>query len=461
MNASLRAVSGLLSAVIGLFGLAAQPLLAAELPKATQALLAKIKFDAGILDGLDQELVMAPEWIAGAKSEGEVKILASWDPRQFREMSAPFRERYPTIKLNYSRGGLLDRGVKALIALQQGRYLGHIIASPGAEWLDFRDENALDDLRVLPNFKLLPPESREDTGLWIGEKMAFRCMAYNTDKIKEADLPATWDDLITNPVWRNGNLAMPDRPNLWLSMLWLAKGPEWTTNFMTKLFREVKPQLRKEGSSAAVGLTVAGETPSVIGAAEYRVKEYAVKGAPVSWHCPEPIPVAISQLIMLKGSPAPNSAYMFLNWFLSKEGQLAQYAGDFSAPVHKDLYKDERFYPFPEKVIGKQLAFRDEEKLRVEYPKLLAAYAPLWTGAGGGETAGNSLMGELSAKEADGRGLSLKLHNKVQTTKISPSRTEFYVNNQKAEWPGLTVGMVCVATFNARADEAAKIECEN
>ena len=461
MNRLMRTALRCLLLGVGLQGFVALPSLAAELPKATQTMLTKMKFDVSILDGLDQELVMPPQWIAGAKSEGELKILASWDPRQFREMSAPFRERYPTIKLNYSRGGLLDRGVKSLIALQQGRYLGHIIASPGAEWLDFRDENALEDLRVLPNFQLLPPENREQTGQWIGEKMVFRCMAYNTDKIKESDLPKTWDDLIFNPVWRNGNLAMPDRPNLWLSMLWLSNGPDWTANFMTKLFREVKPQLRKEGSSAAVGLTVAGETPSVIGAGEYRVKEYVMKGAPVSWHCPEPIPVAISQLIMLKGSPAPNSAYMFLNWFLSKEGQLAQYAGDYSAPVHKDLYKDERFYPFPEKVIGKKLAFRDEDKLRVEYPKLLALYAPLWTGAGGGEAAGNSLFGELTAKEADGRGLSVKLHNKTQTTKISPSRTEIYVDDNKSEWSALKIGMVCEVSFNARADEAAKVACEN
>jgi iron(III) transport system substrate-binding protein len=431
------------------------------LPKATQAMLAKMKFDASILSGLDQELAMPPEWIAAAKTEGEVKVLASWDPRQFREMSAPFRERYPFVKLTYTRGGKLDRSIKALIALQQGRFLGHIITSPGEEWLDFKDEDALADLRVLPNFKTLPEESREQDGLWIGQKMAFRCMAYNTDKIKKADLPKTWDDLITNPVWRNGNLAIPDRPNLWLSMLWVGNGPAWTTNFMERLFREVKPQLRKEGSSAAVGLTVAGETPAVIGAAEYRVKEYEVKGAPVSWHCPEPIPVAISQMMMLKGTPSPNGAYMFLNWFLSKEGQIAQYAGDFSAPVHKDLYKDQHFYPYPDEVIGRKLAFRDENKLRVEYPKLLAAYAPLWVGAGGGEVEGNSLMGELNAKETDGRGLSLKLHNKIRATKVSPSRTEFFVNSKKSDWSALEVGMVCEVSFNARADEAAKVECEN
>ena len=52
----------------GLQGFAALPSLAAELPKATQTMLTKMKFDVSILAGLDQELVMPPAWIAGAKA---------------------------------------------------------------------------------------------------------------------------------------------------------------------------------------------------------------------------------------------------------------------------------------------------------------------------------------------------------------------------------------------------------
>ena len=96
----------------------------------------------------------------------------------------------------------------------------------------------------------------------MGQKLAYRCMAFNTSKIKAADLPKTWDDLLTNPVWRNGTLGLPDVPDVWLAMLWQAKGPEWSTNFLNHLFKEVKPQLRKEGTSAVVALTAAGETPA-------------------------------------------------------------------------------------------------------------------------------------------------------------------------------------------------------
>jgi iron(III) transport system substrate-binding protein len=355
----------------------------AELPNATRDILHKAHLEPSILAGLDRELAMPPQWVAAAKKEPPVKILASWDPKQFREMSAPFRERYPYVRIEYTRGSLRERGVKTLEAFEAGRYLADIIASSSNTWAAFKKANGLADLRVLPNFQNLPPENRDPGGLWIGQKIAYRCMAYNTGLIKAADLPKTWDDLVTNPVWRNGTLAIPDIPAVWLPMLWEAKGPAWTTDFLTKLFTVVKPQLRKEGTSAVVKLTAAGETPAMIGAADYRVMELVKKGAPVAWHCPAPVPAAVSQLLMLKGSPAPNGARMFLDWFLSKEGQIAQYAGDYSIPVHKDLERDRRFLPFPDEIVGKPVAMRDESRIQTDMPKLMAVYEPLWLGAGG------------------------------------------------------------------------------
>ena len=361
------------------------PAASAELPKATQQILAKTGLDAGVLAGLDVELAMPAGWIDAARGEGELRIVASWDPRQFREMTAPFHERWPFVKLAYSRGSVFDRGVKVLAAYSQGRSIADIIASSSGTWQDFAEAGALVDLRILPNFARTADENKEPNGLWVGQKVAYRCMAYNTQKFRRADLPRAWDDLLTNPVWRNGAIGIPDLPQLWLSQLWDAKGAAWTTDFITRFFTLLKPQLRKEGTSAMVGLTAAGELPAMIGAADYRVKEMAARGAPVAWHCPAPVPVAVSQLLMLKGGPAPYSGYMFLDWFLSREGQVAQFLADASIPVHRDLTQDRRFMPYPEEVIGKPATARDEAGMRSEFPKLLAIYDPLWKAAGGPE----------------------------------------------------------------------------
>ena len=365
------------------------PLRAADFPKTTQEMLKKAHLDASVLSGLDAELTMPKEWLDGAQKEPPVKILASWDPRQFGALSAPFRERYPDIKINYSRGSTNDRSIKTLIAFRGGRYIADIISSASNTWIDFKNAGGLTDLRILPNFKLLPPENRDGEGFWIGQKVSYRCIAYNVNLVKNADLPKTWDDLIANPAWRNGMIAMPDEPSIWLSMLWDANGEAWTTDFIKKLFAVVKPQLRKEGINAGIGLTAVGETPAFIGASEYRTKQYADKGAPVGWHCPEPVPVGVSQLMMLKGSPSPNGARVFLNWFLSKEGQFAQNAVDGSIPVHKDLETDPHFMPYPEEVIGKRIAVRNEDKIRTEFPQLMAVYQPLWANAGGPSSQGD------------------------------------------------------------------------
>jgi len=356
---------------------------AADLPKATQAILAKGKLDSSVLTGLDGELSVPAAWFAAAKKEPELKVLASWDPGQFRDLSAPFRERYPDLKVQYNRGGTYDRGIKTLVAYNDGRTIADIVGSTSNAWIKLKEIGGLTDLSDLPNYKLLADGRHDPDGVWVGQKLAYRCIAYNTTKIKAADLPKTWDDLVTNPVWRNGTLAMPDVPDVWVAMLWDAKGPQWTTNFLTKLFKEVKPQLRKEGTSAGVSLTAAGETPAFIGAADYRVMQSARKGAPISWHCPEPVPAAISQLMVLKGSPAPYRAKIFLNWFLSREGQVAQYVTDFSTPVHKDLEHDRHFLPYPDEIIGKDVALRDEVKMQTMYDQMTAVYVPLWTGAGG------------------------------------------------------------------------------
>ena len=365
--------------------LAAAPAEAAALPKATQEILKKTGLDAALLADADKELAMPPAWLEAVRKEGELRIVASWDPKQFRDMTAPFRERWPFIKLAYSRGSVFDRGVKVLAAYTQGRSIADIIASSSGTWQDFQDAGALVDLRLLPTFAAVAPENKEPNGLWVGQKVAYRCMAYNTIKFRTQDLPREWDDLVTNPIWRNGVIGIPNLPQLWLSELWDAKGADWATDFITRFFALLKPQLRKEGTSAMVGLTAAGELPAMIGAADYRVKEMAKRGAPVSWHCPAPVPVAVSQLLMLKGGPAPNAGYMFLDWFLSREGQIAQFFADASIPVHRDLTQDARFLPYPDEVVGKPATARDEAAMRTEFPKLLEVYDPLWKAAGGPE----------------------------------------------------------------------------
>jgi iron(III) transport system substrate-binding protein len=291
-------------------------------------------------------------------------------------MTAPFVARYPFVKPAYSRGSFNDRAIRPLIAYQDGRYIADIVSGIGGAMPRYVEAEALDDLRALPNAKNVLPGMKNAEGRWIGIRIRYWCMSYNTNAVSKADLPKTWDDLLTNPRWRNGRLGLANLPQLWMLPLWAQKGNAWAQQYLDTLFHDVKPQIRKEGANALVSLVIAGELAGAIPSADYRVGLYVDKGAPIAWHCPTPVPSAISEMAILKGNPNIHAARLFANWLLSKEGQIAQFHADGATPIHKDLQTKE-FLKFPDEIAGKPLAFRDPE-LEDQNDALLALWNPLW-----------------------------------------------------------------------------------
>lgn len=369
------------SAAVSLLGLvaiasAAWPGHAAEVPDITRKMVADLKLDQSLIAGLDEELKIPNAWIAGARKEGGFRLTGSWDPGQVRAMTEAFVARYPFIKVNYSRGSFTERAQRPLIAFQGGRYIADVVSGIGGALSKYLESNALHDLSDVPNVVRLQPGMKHDKNMWTGIRIRYWCMSYNTEKVQKSELPATWDDILTNPRWRDGKLAVNNLPQVWLLPLWGEKGEAWGKDFLTRLFNEVRPQLRKEGANALLSLVVAGEFDAAIPAGDHRIMFYKDKGAPIGWHCPQPVPSAISEMGILRGSPNINSARIFANWLLSKEGQIAQYHSDKSPPLHKDLQLP-AFLPFPEQIVGRPIAFRDPG-LEEEHDKVLQIWNPLW-----------------------------------------------------------------------------------
>lgn len=324
---------------------------AEDIQSSTMTQLKARKIDPSIMTGLDRELAIPQAWIDSAKKEPPVQILATWEPPEWKVMSESFRSRYPSVKLEYVRSSRDNRQVQALMAFKQGRYVADVITSFSSIYHDLREANGLVDLRVLPAFTSAIPGAVDLAGLWATERVTYWCMAYNTEMVKKLDLPKDWDDILTNPFWRNGNFALGNTPAGWLPVLHQAKGADWTRDFITRLFVDVKPQRRNEGRDASVQLTAAGEQAAVVPAGDYRVRGFASRGAPVSFHCPSIVPMEQVQIGILRGSPAPNGAKVFLNWFLSKEGQLGLYIGTGAESAHKDFQRTE-FLSYPEEVVN-------------------------------------------------------------------------------------------------------------
>lgn len=375
-----RRVRGVIMAavVLSLFG-AVPPTAATELPKATADMIEALKLDPALLSGIDDELKVPPAWIEAAKKERRIRVSGSRDLNEFQKSIKPFKERYPFITFDYTRVSYVDRVMSILLAYERGRIMTDVMTGFGGSVAKFKEENALESLKDVPNVaKVADSTMRDDDGFWVGHQVTYWCITYNTNRIKSADLPETWSDLLTKPAWRNGHLGLGNRPQLWVAPLWGKLGEAWTSAFIPKLFDVLKPQLRREGVNAMISLTAAGELFANLPGSGYRTRNVAQKGAPVGFHCPAPVPMSINLMAILRGSPNVHAAKLFVDWTLSKEGQIAQYYADRSAPVHAALQGDEHFIPYAQNIKGKPLALRSPSLIEDSMDKIFALWNANW-----------------------------------------------------------------------------------
>jgi ABC-type Fe3+ transport system substrate-binding protein len=174
--------------------------------------------------------------------------------------------------------------------------------------------------------------------------------------------------------------------NVWLAELWGLKGDGWGEPYMHKLFDVLKPQYRKENLSMTPKLAGLGEYDLALPAGDGIVAGYEKEGLPIGYHCPSPVPAYMAWIGILKGNPHPNGAKLFVNWLLSKEGQLAVAWADDAVPAHKDLARKE-LMSYPEEVLGKPVAPLSQAVLD-KMPDIAAKWHAAWsaavTGSGGG-----------------------------------------------------------------------------
>ena len=434
---------------------------AADLPKSTQKMLKELKMDASALSGLDKELAVPQAWIDGAKKEGRVKIWTTYRRKPWGKMERIFMERYPFIKVDHDRvANTARRVIRPLTAFKTGRVLVDVITGLSGEAHLFAEAKAFVDMRDLPSYNNLPKHLHHPEGLTGVGRIRYYCMAYNRNKVKESELPKTWDDLVNSKRFANKKIGFANRPNNWLLPLWKYKGAEWGRKFTEKVFA-LKPQLRKEGQGAVLALAVAGEMELAIPAAMNRVAEYRIKNdkTPIGHHCPTPVVFTISETGIMAKNPHMNAAKLYVNWYLSKEGQLAQFWANESVPSHKGM-RDKRFVYWPENVEGKEMA-----QFKYDNPEagkeVLKTWDAHWIKGGGYVPPKASVVTvKITATKRGGRRLEFMVDGKKDAAKISRSRTKITVGGKKAKRKAVKVGMTCKILYPKGGGEAKTVDCK-
>jgi ABC-type Fe3+ transport system substrate-binding protein len=345
-----------------------------DLPKATQALLSKLNQSPAVLDGLDQELAVPPAWIEKARQNPVVKATGSDDLALYAQMIKPFQERYPFIRLEYSSGSANERVVKPLVAYRTGRPVADVVFSMDGSGSDYAKEDISADLTDLPGYK----NALSAAGARSALKVAFRarayCFSYNTRLLRRDQMPKNWADLPGTEILAHGALGAVMLPQLWMMPLWGKYGEAWALKYLDDFFKKLQPSVRQEGINATTALVGAGELHASLPAYPERTKELQDKGAPVAWYCPDLVPLSFSSVAIFRNSPGTWGGRIFVNWLISREGQLSQLAVFGTPPVHKEL-QSPSFHIFPDEIRGKDFISFDDQAQTEKFEALWKKYA--------------------------------------------------------------------------------------
>jgi len=291
--------------------------------------------------------------VAAAEKEGQVTL---YGPRgtHFKDAFEPFRGKYPKIKLIHVTGSGSQNSQRLFAERRAGKYLADVfISGAGTAFVLFKG-NVLDPLP--PN--LLLPETK-DPSLWFSKKHLYAdpknqyvfiihgnvdsgIGAYNTKLIDPKEIKSFWD--LLKPKWK-GRMVAFDPTSRGQLANWKAQyyHPRLGPEFVRRLFSEMDVTI---GTDERLMLDwVAKGRFSIYLAASFRDTKTAKKqGLPIDLLEAAPsegyLGSGNGHLSSVNKPPHPNAAKVFINWLLSKEGQVQYQRGTGNNSLRMDIPKD-------------------------------------------------------------------------------------------------------------------------
>lgn len=263
---------------------------------------------------------------AASGEEGAVNFVASTDAAVFAQEIEPFRAAYPDIDVKFTNLRSADASQTLLAEAQVGRGLSFdALAGELPGFQPLFDENLVlnvdwpalgmgEDLVVEQNGATTFRNYRLITGI-----------GYNTDLVKEADLPNTWDELV-DPKW-TGKIIVDPRGQ-YLARMAPAKGEQETIDWFQRLMDVTKP-LIIQGATASSQKVIAGEALLTTSAGDSNVAEAQQDGAPLAIKYMDLVPTSDYYTLVMKDTPRPNKTACFLAWLGGPEGQAQKLKYEF------------------------------------------------------------------------------------------------------------------------------------
>ena len=252
---------------------------------------------------------------AAAKKEGEVVLYSDQSVELIQKLGDAFKKKFPGIDFDFFRGDTTQ--------IMQ-RYESE--AAAGRHKMDAQTATANQSRKLAAKGWLLKWESavaktypagmQPTTGLSYNYGINTVSFAFNSDQVKPADAPKTWNDLL-DPKWK-GKIGMQDPKSgggggahTTLMKLHQELGEDAWHKYMDKL----GAQIGKYGRYFTIREAVAsGEVQIQFAAYPDFTEPLKQKGAPIDWGVPEFMYFIGLTLQVNKEAPHPNFVADFVGW---------------------------------------------------------------------------------------------------------------------------------------------------
>jgi len=309
---------------------------------------AKAKFFAALITscGLVSQLVVVAahgqtdwkkEWektLAAAKSEGQITVYAS----TYERVLEAFKTEYPEIKITSIGGRSSDVAARVVAERRAGKFLADVVAvgSNTAFNVLYRAK-ALDPIK--PTFIL--PEVL-DPSKWLGGEYPFvdperqyvfvylsnpsSVFDYNSKLINPNEFKSYWD--VLSPKWKGKIVSLtPTSTTMGSTLQFLYYHPELGQEFLKKFFGSMEVTFSADPRQMLDWLAQ-GNYSICLGCRNNEIAKAKKQGLPVgtldtsAWKEGGRISLSGS-LSLANKAPHPNAAKIFINWYLSRKGQIA------------------------------------------------------------------------------------------------------------------------------------------
>mgnify|MGYP001435636995 CR=1 FL=1 len=314
-----------------------------------------ILFTPSLARGAETAAAPDSEWertVKAAEQEGQVVVYKiSTDSEWYA-----FQKRYPKIKLNLVHATAAQHLQRLLAERRAGKYLADVVRLGGGTSTSLYKAKAIDPVAsalILPEVKDPSKwfEGRhhfndvDNQYVFIYAAFPLHLLGYNP-KVVDAQNLRSYTDLL-DPKWKGKmTLKDPRDPGGASPLLFLYNNPQLGPEYIKKLFTVAGLTLVRDERQQTDWIA-SGRFPLAITAKPEQVEEAKNKGLPVEVldaHLMKKDGVGLeaggTMIGLANKAPHPNAAKVLINWFLSREGQMAVQKTGAGEPGYNSLRED-------------------------------------------------------------------------------------------------------------------------